>query len=76
MVQALKNWVFGGKLKLLKIFELYIPKIHIITFQNDGRNRENLVRVLKIHAKQDKKERDSDDDELDSEDEEERLEAR
>ena len=55
---------------------MYIPKIHIITFQNDGRSRENLVRVLKIHAKQDKKERDSDDDELDSEDEEERLEAR
>ena len=53
------------------------PKIHIIiTFQNDGQNRENLVRVLKIHAKQDKKDRDSDDDELDSEDEEERLEAR
>ena len=67
---------FGGKLNLFKNFELYIPKIHIITFQNDGRNRENLVRVLKIHAKQDKKERDSDDDELDSEDEEERLEAR
>ena len=67
---------FGGKLNLFKNFELYIPKIHIITFQNDGQNRENLVRVLKIHAKQDKKERDSDDDELDSEDEEERLEAR
>ena len=63
---------FGGKLTLLKNFELYIHK----TFQNDGQNRENLVRVLKIHAKQDKKERDSDDDELDSEDEEERLEAR
>ena len=76
MVQVLKTWVFWREIKLFKNFELYIPKIHIITFQNDGQNRENLVRVLKIHAKQDKKERDSDDDELDSEDEEERLEAR